>query len=190
MTALNGTTCSILLSALLTCCASTNPTLGEPRAPQAPEGSDGDSARETVVLGAALPLGPLVFSRDGEAFLRVDPRGRLSGPVWETTIDGGSPTITGWTDLGLFHEDGTFSSARGERRAQLLPDGTFSRAEGAPLPARIDAEGALHIEDRGLVIRLGPDGEVLGHREGIVIEGLTEETRRLALFVLLLDIVH
>jgi hypothetical protein len=91
--------------------------------------------------------------------------------------------------LGRLGRDGRFTDREGRLLAELTDEGEIIDAKGDYLPVTIEgARVKLLKENR--VIELRDDGTLVGTNPGapsVTISGLTPETRRAALFLLVLS---
>ena len=130
--------------------------------------------RDSSDDGAVLHFGDLRFSAGGREGARLGADGQL---------------VIGGEVVGTFRADGAFVDTGGQRLAQLGSDGLLM-IDGADMPeVRIDGDGTLNIEGRNL--RIDRSGQVTGGNSSgppLVIEGVTEQTRRVAMFVVALMI--
>lgn len=131
--------------------------------------------QELTMVQGHVRLGALTLEQNGKAGLELLPDGLVKVP--------GEGRV-----LGRLNGDGRFVNPRGELLAQLTEEGEVALKDDEFLPVTIGKDGDLKLLKEGRTIRLHDDGSVEGTSPNMVItvRGVTPETRRTALFLLVL----
>ena len=168
-----------LLVALLSGCsrgASGVPSSGG-RTSSAPENSAPRvTAEELTAPESLLTVGALVLERDGK-------------PALELKQDGALDDVAEKRLLGKLAPDGSFADPTGKVVARLAADGEVELSNGDFLPATIDRDGTVNMLKEGRKVRVRDDGTLEGANPGgpvIKFTGITRDTRRTAMFLLVL----
>jgi hypothetical protein len=134
------------------------------------------TAEELTAPQGHLVLRQLTLKQNGQPGLILEEDGTVRAPNEQGS-------------LGKLQRDGRFVDARGKVLAQLTADGEILDASGEFLPVTIDASGTVKLLTENRVVRLLDDGTLDGASPGVTvtIEGATPETRRTAMFLLVLS---
>ena len=157
-------------------------------------GACGPSATRPPSETAAGPSAPIVTPEE----LTAAPGHLVLADI--RSLHNGSPALVlhpdGTLDMpgegriaGRLERDGRFLDPRGELLATFTPDGEIVVGEDDFLPITIDENGVVNLLKEGRTIRLLGNGVLEGaNPDGptITIEGADEQTRRTAMFLLVL----
>jgi hypothetical protein len=138
-----------------------------------PGAAPASGALSTAATGGILTLGEVAFfAGDSQPGLTLGSEGRVE-------MEG--------RHLGTLSADGTFATADGEMVATLHPDGRLVVVGNESQDIVVSAEGELTINDR--TVHFDDEGNLSGAvmaGPSIRAEGLTAETRRAAMVILVL----
>lgn len=142
-----------------------------------------DSVQPTAPLAASEPalpehlkLGALTLKNDNGQSVLLDAKGELS-------ISGKSGPV------GKLLPDGRFLAPDGSLKVRMNEKGEFFGADGQRMPVSVSEDGSVHVANGDQTLRFDASGTLVGGNANAPrtsIEGLTEETRRTAAFLLVL----
>jgi hypothetical protein len=142
----------------------------------APAAAAAPSSSGEPALPAHLKLGSLVLRNENGQSVLLDAKGELS-------VSGKN------TPVGKLLPDGRFLAPDGSVKARMNEKGEFFAADGQRMPVTISDDGAVHVANGNQTLRFDATGLLVGGNANApktTIEGLTEETRRTAAFLLVL----
>lgn len=125
---------------------------------------------------AHLKLGSLVLKNENGQSVLLDADGKLS-------VSGKS------TPVGKLLPDGRFLAPDGSLKARMNEKGEFFAADGQRMPISVSDDGAVHVANGNQTLRFDATGTLVGGNANAPktsIEGLTDDTRRTAAFLLVL----
>ena len=123
-----------------------------------------------------LVLGTISLGNERGAGLVLHPDGRVEVPKENR-------------EVGVLHRDGRLLRPDGTVVARMTPEGEVWTGSGQRLPLQVTEDGKVQLDQSGPTLSIGADGVVTGGNPNapkITIEGVTDQTRRTALFLLVL----
>ncbi len=133
-------------------------------------------ASSAPALPAHLKLGVLTLKNDNGQSVLLDAKGELS-------VSGKSGPV------GKLLPDGRFLAPDGSLKLRMNEKGEFFAADGQRMPVSVSEDGSVHVANGDQTLRFDASGTLVGGNANAPktsIEGLTEETRRTAAFLLVL----
>ena len=125
---------------------------------------------------AHLTLGSLTLKNENGQSVMLDANGTLSVSGKDTPV-------------GKLLPDGRFLAPDGSLKARMSEKGEFFGADGQRMPVSVTEDGAVLVADGKQTLRFDATGTLLGgsaNAPKTTVEGLTNETRRTAAFLLVL----
>ncbi|MBX3184867.1 MAG: hypothetical protein KIT72_16220 [Polyangiaceae bacterium] len=153
-----------LVPSLLLACAGSPPPPANTAAPEV-------TAEELTGKPGHLTLGQLSMTH-GDKTITLHPDGRVG--------------LMGGAELGTLERSGRFVNASGEVLAELTEEGEIMTGEDDYLPLRLNQDGELHVLDRDQRLHILEDGRLSDPSMEVTFTGVTPETRRAAMFLLVM----
>lgn len=169
----------LLLACVCACTPAATPKAGGAETKAAPLNeappAAGAEAAPAPSTSAMLVIAPLRLHNASGEELVLSAAGQLEVPSRKHAV-------------GTLQPDGRLVNGSGEALAWLTADGDVFIA-GKKLPMRLDPSGKLLLEGGSQVLSFNAAGELEGGRPeapAVKVEGLTDDTRRTAMFLLVL----
>lgn len=133
-------------------------------------------ASSEPALPAHLTLGSLTLKNENGQSVLLDAQGTLS-------VSGKDAPV------GKLLPDGRFLAPDGSLKARMNEKGEFFAADGRRMPVSVADDGSVQIANGNQTLRFDATGTLVGGNANApktTVEGLTNETRRTAAFLLVL----